>query len=673
MLCNNRAGPTRLEPHGPQVDSLRTMGRPRVASPARLLHGVLAHHPSLNPMFETLEFYTGKEIELDSIARRLSDLGYHRQSQVGARNDFAIRGGVVDIFPTHFSLPVRIELSQDTVESIHTFDPESGNRLEPHRMLVVLPLKPRRSLTHETPVDPFVDIQVGDLVVHVLHGIARYRGIKALKNRKNEMEDHLTLEFADKNILYVPVRDLYRVQRYVAFGKLKPALSRLGTKAWEKLKDKTQKGILSFAAELLEIQAKRKTLKGYAFGKDTEWQKQLEAEFPYEDTEDQITATADVKKDLESAMPMDRLLCGDVGYGKTEVALRAAFKAVMDGKQVAMLVPTTILAEQHALTFRARMKNFPVKIGMLSRFQSKGEQKRVVQAVREGNCDIVIGTHRLLSSDVTFKDLGLVIIDEEQRFGVQHKEHLKKLRLLVDVLTLTATPIPRTLYQSLVGARDMSTINTPPKNRKPIQTKVVETDDRIIRDAILKELARDGQVFFIHNRVKGIETVAKRISALVPQARVAVSHGQMPSRLLESIMAKFIRGDINVLVSTTIVESGIDIPNANMLIVNRADLFGLSELYQLRGRVGRFDRGATAYFLIPKGSILTEDSQKRLEAIERFTYLGSGFNLAMEDLEIRGAGNILGTEQHGYILSIGFDLYCRMLREAVRELGTRRP
>ncbi len=634
-------------------------------------------------MFETIEFYAGKEIDFDSLARRLFSFGYERRDQVTAEREFSIRGSIVDIFPLHFSFPVRMELSHETIEGIHTFDPATGKRLEPHRMVVVLPAKegkrrgevspPARgdlaiTWMYERPIDPFVDIEIGDFVVHALHGIARYRGTRSLKNIRRRPEDHFVLEFAEKNVLYVPTKDLYLIQRYMAFGKIRPELSKLGSKNWERLKEKTRKGVLSFAAELLEFQAKRKALKGHAFGKDTDWQKKLEAEFPYEDTQDQRKATADVKKDMESPMPMDRLLCGDVGYGKTEVALRAAFKTVMDGKQVAILVPTTILAEQHFDTFTERMKSFPVEISMLSRFQSKAEQKRAVGAVREGRSDIVIGTHRLLSGDVSFKDLGLVIIDEEQRFGVKHKEHLKRLRLLVDVLTLTATPIPRTLYLSLVGAKDMSTINTPPRNRKPIETIVTESSDRVIREAVLRELDRKGQTFFIHNRVKGIEGIAERLKKLVPEARVAVGHGQMPAKILEGIMKKFIHAGIDILVSTTIVESGIDIPNANTLIVNRADLFGLSELYQLRGRVGRFDRSAHAYFLIPKGCQLTEESKRRLDALQRFTYLGSGFGVAMEDLEIRGAGNILGLEQHGYISSVGFDLYCRILREAVQAL-----
>ncbi len=640
-------------------------------------------------MFETLDLYVGKSLPYDALLKRLDDFGYSRRDKVSEPGDFSLRGGVLDIFPAHFSLPVRLDFSDETVEGIHGFDPETGRRLDPHRMVIVTPSR-RASrkqkhpaglhslLAYESPVDPFVDIEPGDPVVHLLHGIAIYRGLKELpagggsapggKNKLGKPEDHFALEFADKNVLYAPTRDLHLIQRYVSFGKVKPELSRLGTQQWEKVKEKARKGVFSLASELLDLQAKRQALKGYAFKKDTEWQKKLEEEFPHDETDDQLRTAKEVKADMESTVPMDRLLCGDVGYGKTEVALRAAFKAVMDGKQVAILVPTTLLAEQHFDTFTARMKNFPVKIEMLSRFQTAGDQKRVVSTLVDGACDIVIGTHRLLSRDIAFKDLGLVIIDEEQRFGVRHKEHLKRLRLLVDVLTLTATPIPRTLYLSLVGARDLSTIHTPPKNRKPIETIVTESEEATIQKAIRAELSRKGQVFFIYNRVHGIELAAKKVSHLVPEARVAVGHGQMPAKALEVVMKKFIHGEIDVLVSTTIVESGIDIPNANTLIIQRADKFGLSELYQLRGRVGRFDRNAFAYLLVPKKLSLTEDSEKRLEAIQKFTHLGAGFQIAMEDLEIRGAGNILGTEQHGYIANVGFDLYCRILRETVEKL-----
>lgn len=636
-------------------------------------------------MFLTLEFYAGKEIPFDSLAKRLTDFGYSRQEACREPGDFVVRGGTVDVYPKHFSLPIRLDFHGETVESIRSFDPATGNPLEPHKMVIVLPFKEGQRHARGSvaslldledlgkPIDPFVDIETGDFVVHVLHGIARYRGIRPLKNKEGKVEDHLALEYSDRNLLYVPMSDLHLVQRYISLGKIKPELSSLGTKGWEKLKEKTKKGVLSFAAELLDLQAKRKALQGYRFKKDTEWQKQLEDAFPYEETPDQEKAVAAVKKDMEAVTPMDRLLCGDVGYGKTEVALRAAFKTVMEGKQAAILVPTTLLAEQHYDTFSERMKNFPVAVRMLSRFQTPAQQRRVVEELAQGSADIVIGTHRLISPDVSFKDLGLVVIDEEQRFGVKHKEHLKRMRLLVDVLTLTATPIPRTLYLSLVGARDFSTIMTPPKGRRPIQTIVADKTDEIIREAIARELARKGQVFFVHNRVQGIEKVHKHVQALAPKARVAVAHGQMPPRMLESVMRQFIHGEVDVLVSTTIVESGIDIPNANTLIVDHADAFGLSELYQLRGRVGRFDRDAYAYLLVSKGGLLTEESKKRLLALEKFSSLGSGFHVAMEDLEIRGAGNILGTEQSGYIANIGFDLYCRILREAVQSLSCNRP
>jgi transcription-repair coupling factor (superfamily II helicase) len=396
-----------------------------------------------------------------------------------------------------------------------------------------------------------------------------------------------------------------------------------------------------------------------------DWQKELEGSFPYTETPDQSRSTMEIKQDMESQKPMDRLICGDVGYGKTEVALRAAFKAVMDNKQVAVLVPTTILAEQHYYTFSGRVSKYPIRVEMLSRFKTTKEQEAIIQGIADGSIDIVIGTHRLVSDDIKFKDLGLVIIDEEQRFGVKHKEKLKRLRLLVDVLTLTATPIPRTLYMSLMGAKELSIINTPPRDRLPVETHVSEYSEGIIRDAVNYEINRGGQVFFVHNRVEGIDKIANDIKGLMPKARIEVAHGQMPERMLEQAMTKFIKGQADILISTAIIESGIDIPNANTIIVNRADMFGLADLYQLRGRVGRFKRKAFAYFLIPKNLIMTKDVQKRLLAIKKFTELGSGFKIAMEDLQLRGAGNLLGAEQHGYMEAVGFDLYCRLLKGAI--------
>jgi len=413
----------------------------------------------------------------------------------------------------------------------------------------------------------------------------------------------------------------------------------------------------------------RVKLKGFSFFRDGDWQEEFEKNFPFKETPDQARSCAEVKKDMESGRPMDRLLCGDVGYGKTEVALRAAFKACMDNKQVAMLVPTTLLAEQHCITFKERMKDFPLRVELICRFRTEKEVTGIMRDITGGAVDIVIGTHAILRRDMAFKDLGLVIIDEEQRFGVKDKERLKKMRTLVDVLTLTATPIPRTLYMSLMGLKDMSIIETPPQNRLPIEVVVSEYDAKMVRKAVLREKCRGGQVFFIHNRVDGIDKIAGNISGLIPEVSVGVAHGQMRPRELEGVMREFIKGNIDVLVCTVIIESGIDIPNANTLIVNRADRFGLADLYQLKGRVGRFSNKAYAYFLVPKGNIISSESERRLKAIARYTELGSGFKIAMEDLEIRGAGNILGAQQHGYVSSVGFDLYCRMLKEIVASLN----
>ncbi|MCM8799027.1 MAG: transcription-repair coupling factor, partial [Candidatus Omnitrophica bacterium] len=514
----------------------------------------------------------------------------------------------------------------------------------------------------------FVEIKPGDYVVHIVYGIGIYEGIKKVRREKNVFQDCLVIRYKEGAKLYVPYEDMHLVQKYIGFEGKPPRIYRLGSQEWQKVKENSRKGIWAKAEELLEIQARRKILTGFSFSPDTSWQVELEKSFPYPETTDQIKATQEIKRDMESAYPMDRLICGDVGYGKTEVALRAAFKAVMDNKQVAILVPTTILAEQHYHTFKNRMQNFPVNIEMLSRFRSEEQQKEIVTGIKNGSVDIVIGTHRLLSPDIRFKDLGLVIIDEEQRFGVEHKEKLKKLRLLVDVLTLTATPIPRTLYMALMGAKDMSVINTPPRERLPVETRVCEYAEGIIRRAILFELKRKGQVFFVHNRVKGIEKIAQQLKQVVPEARLGVAHGKLPERLLEKVMLDFIEKKFDVLVCTTIIESGIDIPNVNTIFINHAESFGLADLYQLKGRVGRFKVKAFAYFLIPRGIVLEAEAKKRLLAIERHTELGAGFKIAMEDLQIRGAGNILGTEQHGYIYQIGFDLYCRLLREAINRL-----
>lgn len=627
-------------------------------------------------MFESIKLYLRQRLDIGDLQKELVDFGYVDVVKVAEEGEFSSRGEVLDIFPVTFDWPVRIQFADEVIEKIRNFDPLTGEYLQSHQIVIILPinrLRPKKvrapflGLAEEIPIDSFVDIHPGDYVVHIEHGIGIYRGIKKIKLRQR-YKDHFVIEYRDKDLLYVPYEDLHMIQRYIGFEGRPPRLYKLGGRLWKKVKEKTRKGVYLLAYELLELQAKRAMLSGMSFSKDTDWQRQLESEFPYEDTPDQRRSTLEVKKDMELPKPMDRLLCGDVGYGKTEVALRAAFKAVMDNKQVAILVPTTILAEQHYNTFTQRLSKYPVNVQMLSRFKSESEQKAIVEGLQSGTVDIVIGTHRLLSDDIAFKDLGLVIIDEEQRFGVRHKEKLKRLRLLVDVLTMTATPIPRTLYMALMGAKDLSIINTPPKDRQPVETHILEFDEEVIKDAIRYELSRKGQVYFIHNRIQGIEGIARLISRLVPEARIQIAHGRLPEKNLEETIIKFMRGEIDVLVSTAIVESGIDIPNANTIFVNRADLFGLADLYQLRGRVGRFKRKAYAYFLIEKKYVMTQDVEKRLRTLKKFTSLGAGFNIAMEDLQMRGAGNILGAEQHGFIESVGFDLYCRLLKSAIQSM-----
>jgi transcription-repair coupling factor (mfd) len=516
-------------------------------------------------------------------------------------------------------------------------------------------------------IKSFTDLKVGDYVVHVNHGIGIYQGIKQL-TVENIKKDYLDIRYASGDKLYVPVDQLDLVQKYIGTEGKAPKIYKLGGTEWVKAKTKVKESIKEMADDLVKLYAVRQSTDGHAFPTDTPWQKQFEDEFPYEETADQLTAIEDIKKDMEKSKPMDRLLCGDVGYGKTEVALRAAFKAVMDGKQVAFLVPTTILAEQHYNNFMQRFGDFPFKIDMISRFRSPGEQKRTLKAVHEGAVDILVGTHRLLQKDIKFKDLGLLIVDEEQRFGVAHKEAIKSLKKNVDVLTLSATPIPRTLHMSLLGVRDMSVIETPPEERYPVQTYVVEYNEQLVRDAILREINRGGQVYFVYNRVESIKDMMIRLNALIPEARVAIGHGQMSEHELENVMISFLKGDYDILLSTTIIENGIDIPNVNTLIVYDADRMGLSQLYQLRGRVGRSNRLAYAYFTYKKDKMLTEIAEKRLKAIKEFTEFGSGFKIAMRDLEIRGAGNLLGPEQHGHMETVGYDMYCRLMEEAVREL-----
>ncbi|ERI93114.1 transcription-repair coupling factor [Clostridiales bacterium oral taxon 876 str. F0540] len=522
--------------------------------------------------------------------------------------------------------------------------------------------KPKKGVSK---IKSFTELKVGDYVVHTNHGIGVYRGIKQLE-LQGHIKDYLQITYDSADMLYVPVDQLDLVQKYIGQEGKTPKVSKLGGTEWAKAKSKVKRSIEEIAEDLVKLYAVRATLKGHNFSKDTVWQKQFEEEFPYDETPDQLTAIEDIKRDMQSDKPMDRLLCGDVGYGKTEVAIRAAFKAVMDGKQVAFLVPTTILAEQHYNNFVQRFSDFPVRVDMVSRFRTPTQQKTTLKAVKEGNVDILIGTHRLLSKDLQFKDLGLLIIDEEQRFGVTHKERLKEFRKNIDVLTLSATPIPRTLHMSLVGIRDISVIETPPEERYPIQTYVVEFNDQLIRDAIMREINRGGQVYFVYNRVETIRDMASYLQKLVPEARIAVGHGQMSEKELEEVVIGFVKNEYDILVSTTIIETGMDIPNVNTIIINDADKMGLSQLYQLRGRVGRSNRIAYAYLTYRKDKILTEVAEKRLKAIKEFTELGSGFKIAMKDLEIRGAGNMMGSAQHGHMAAIGYDLYCRMLEDTVK-------
>jgi transcription-repair coupling factor (superfamily II helicase) len=519
----------------------------------------------------------------------------------------------------------------------------------------------------ETPESIYSDLEAGDYVVHIDHGIGRFGGLV-----RRELDGHtrefLTVEYDAGGQLYVPVHQADRLTRYVGAEGAMPALDRLGGQEWHEKKGRVRQAVLEVAQDMLDLYARRNVVEGYAFKPDTNWQKELEDSFPYVETEDQTRALAEIKRDMESRRPMDRLLCGDVGYGKTEVALRAAFKAVMTGKQVAILVPTTVLAQQHYETFLQRLAAFPVQVEMLSRFRTPREQTTILFKLAAGEIDIVIGTHRLISADVEFKDLGLVIIDEEQRFGVTHKEHLKQLRTEVDVLTLTATPIPRTLYMALTGVRDISNLNTPPEERLPIVTHVGPYSPKLVRQAILRELERGGQIFFVHNRVHTIDAMRAHLNQLVPEARVDIGHGQMPENRLSDVMHRFNNGETDVLLSTTIVESGLDIPNANTLIVDRADTFGLAQLYQLRGRVGRGAARAYSYFFRHRKLSPTHEGQQRLEVIAENTQLGAGYSIAMRDLEIRGAGELLGTRQSGHIQAVGFHLYTRLLADAVRRL-----
>lgn len=573
----------------------------------------------------------------------------------------------------HLQLPV------DT-PTIVVANMTSGIELPMHKLVVITEnelfkkrsKRPRKkqNISNAERIQNYQELKVGDYVVHTNHGIGRYLGIETLEvNGKHK--DYMLIKYSGDDKLFVPIDQIDLVKKYVGSEGKEPKLYKLGGSDWTKVKRKVQSSVEDIADDLIKLYAERQAQKGFAYSPDGELQREFDASFPYQETEDQLRCIEEIKQDMESIRPMDRLLCGDVGYGKTEVAIRAAFKAVADGKQVAFLVPTTILAQQHYETVRERFQDYPINIGLLSRFRTPKQQKETTEGLKRGLVDIVIGTHRLLSKDIEYHDLGLLIVDEEQRFGVKHKEKIKQLKSNIDVLTLTATPIPRTLHMSMLGVRDLSVIETPPENRFPIQTYVMEYNPVLVREAIEREMARGGQVFFLYNRVESIDKMARDIGMLVPEARVTIAHGQMNESELENVMFGFLEGEFDVLVSTTIIETGVDIPNVNTLIVYDADRMGLSQLYQLRGRVGRSNRVAYAYFTYKKDKVLTEVAEKRLQAIKEFTELGSGFKIAMRDLSIRGAGNLLGAQQHGFIDSVGFDMYNQMLSEAIeaRKLG----
>ena len=517
------------------------------------------------------------------------------------------------------------------------------------------------------PVDSFAELNKGDYVVHFNYGIGKFKGIETIEKQGSKCE-FLTLQYADKTIIHVPVQNIGLVQKYIGTSAVRSKLSKIGTKKWERQKKKIAAATADFAAELLEMQAKRQSITGIAYGGDSNWQREFEESFPYQETPDQITAAEQIKADMQKLTPMDRLLCGDVGYGKTELAMRAAFKAVEGGKQVAVLVPTTVLCIQHERTFTQRFADFPMVIEAINRFKTKAQATDIIKQTKQGKVDILIGTHRILSKDVGFKDLGLLIIDEEQRFGVEHKEKLKKMKNNVDVLTMTATPIPRTLHMALLGLRDISSLATPPLDRRAVVTGVKRYDTELIKRAVIGELNRQGQIFFVHNRVQTIEKTADEIHKLLPDVKIAVAHGQMHKHELEKAMIDFVLGETNILVCSAIIESGIDIPNANTIIVNDADRFGLAQLHQLRGRVGRFKYRAFAHFLLPKTRTISPVAIKRLKAIEEYSQLGAGFKIALRDLEIRGAGNILGPEQSGHLNTVGYELFCRLLADAVKRL-----
>lgn len=618
-------------------------------------------------MFEVLKVFAQKTLGLETFIAQVTTLGYLRVDQVLEAGDFSVKGDLVEICPVNFDMPVRIHWEWDRISSIYTFNRQTAKKVSDLTVLMLIASAKNTAYTENTPLESFVDIKEGDYVVHNQFGIGRFLGKKTLKENDRPTL-FFDIEYRDKDHLYIPAEKSELIQKYVNFGLKEPRLSKLGSKEWAHLKNKVRTGIRKTALELIRTQAARSIISGFQFSPDTQWQRKFEETFPYELTSCQKKAWEETKKDMETTRAMDRLICGDVGFGKTEIALRAAFKAVMDAKQVAILVPTTLLAYQYYNLLVRRLTAFPIKVEMLSRFRTITEQKDIITELKTGTIDIIVGTHRLLSDDVSFRDLRLLIIDEEQRFGVIQKERIKKISLTVDVITLTATPIPRTLYMSLIDLKGISLIKTPPEQRVQVKTSIEVFNKDLIQSVICREKQRQGQVFFIHNRIDDIHNLERQLREILPKnISIAVAHGQLPPKSIEHIMFDFIQGKTDCLLSTVIIESGIDIPNANTIIVNNAHTFGLADLHQLRGRVGRYTKQAYAYFLIPRKSI-DEEAQKRLNAIEDFSHLGAGFQIAMRDLELRGAGNILGENQHGFVSSIGLDLYCRILKEEIEQI-----
>ncbi len=621
-------------------------------------------------MFETLKIYTNKALSLEGVSQELINLGYRRADEVLEEGDFSLHGDTLEIFPVNFTFPLRLEWEFDVVRKIYSFDKTLNKKIIDYDFLIVIPhfKKVKKYTSEDLPLEAVLRLKKGDYIVHTKYGIGKFIGVKKLKLKEKE-EYYFEIAYDNNDKLYVSKEDAHLIQKYTSFSIRAPKLSRLGSQEWVRTKMKVERGIKEFALAMLRMEAQRKLMGGFKFSKDVPWQSQFEKTFPYEETPDQFKAVTETKLDMQNAACMDRLICGDVGYGKTEVAMRAVFKAVMDNKQVAFLVPTTILAYQHYKNLSQRVKDFPVKVEMLSRFRTPAEQERIIRALHEGKIDIIVGTHRLTSDDVAFKDLGLLVIDEEHRFGVEHKEKIKKLKIGIDVLTLTATPIPRTLYMSLIGIKNISLIKTPPKDRLAVKTKIIQYNRQILRDAITREIERGGQVFFIHNRIETIPRWEKILKSILPEKiKIAVIHGRLSSGEIETVMFDFIEKKVDCLLSTAIVESGIDIPSANTIIISDAHTFGLADLHQLRGRVGRFNVQAFAYLLVPNISSISSESRQRLEMIEQYSHLGAGFEVAMSDLELRGAGNILGREQHGFVWMIGFDLYCRILKKEIEYL-----